>query len=53
MTDTDGIDATNANLDPSFPHGVFVVQDGANAAPTGTASQNFKLVPLEDVIPGP
>jgi 3-phytase len=48
VSDTDGIDATAANLGPAFPHGVFVAQDGKNEG----ANQNFKLVPWQ-AIRGP
>jgi 3-phytase len=44
--ETDGIDATAANLGPSFPHGIFVAQDGKNDGD----NQNFKLVPLETIL---
>ena len=44
---TDGVDVVTAGLGPSFPSGVLVVQDGENDG----APQNFKLVPLEDVLP--
>jgi 3-phytase len=44
--DTDGIDVSTADLGPSFPAGVLVVQDGSNDG----GAQNFKLVPLEDVL---
>jgi 3-phytase len=44
--ETDGIDVTTANLGPSFPHGVFVVQDGFN----DKGNQNFKLVPLQAIV---
>jgi len=43
VSDTDGLDATAANLGPAFPQGLLVVQDGSNAG----ANQNFKLVPLQ------
>ena len=39
--ETDGIDASSANLGPAFPQGVLVVQDGFNAP---ERRQNFKLV---------
>lgn len=42
---TDGIDVTNFPLGPSFPLGLFVVQDGGN----DTGNQNFKLVPWERI----
>jgi 3-phytase len=45
VSDTDGIDATAANLGPAFPQGVFVAQDGRN----DDGNQNFKLVPWEAV----
>lgn len=56
---TDGIDALAADLGPAFPHGVFICQDNANTAPGTAGNQNFKLVPLEQVVgltevdPGP
>jgi 3-phytase len=43
VSDTDGIDATAANLGPAFPQGVFVAQDGKNEG----GNQNFKLVPWQ------
>jgi 3-phytase len=46
VSDTDGIDATAANLGPAFPQGVFVAQDGTN----DDGNQNFKLVPLQAVL---
>ena len=45
--ETDGVDVTTADLGSAFPSGVFVAQDGENDG----AAQNFKLVPLEDVLP--
>ena len=47
VEDTDGIDVTTAELGPSFPAGLFVAQDGVNDG----EDQNFKLVPLQDVLP--
>ena len=44
-TDTDGIDVMNLSLGPSFPGGVFVVQDGSNLG----GNQNFKLVPWQTI----
>jgi 3-phytase len=44
--ETDGIDAATGNLGPTFPHGVFVAQDGSN----DNGNQNFKLVPLQLII---
>jgi 3-phytase len=45
VSDTDGIDATAANLGPAFPQGVFVAQDGKN----DDGNQNFKLVPWQAI----
>ncbi|WP_329388822.1 phytase [Streptomyces sp. NBC_01351] len=47
--DTDGIDATAANLGPAFPQGVFICQDGSNGTPGTSGYQNFKLVPLQRI----
>ena len=47
VSETDGIDVTSANLGPSFPHGVFIAQDGRNITPS--ERQNFKLVPWERI----
>jgi 3-phytase len=46
-SDTDGIDVVATPLGASFPSGVFVAQDGDNDEGT----QNFKLVPLEQIFP--
>lgn len=46
-SDTDGIDVTSASLGSTFPHGVFVAQDGKNTSPA--AAQNFKLVPWQRI----
>jgi 3-phytase len=49
VTQTDGIDVTNANLGPAFPQGMFIVQDGKNDG----CNQNFKYVswrPIADAI---
>lgn len=40
VSHTDGIDAASFNLDPTFPDGVFVVQDHINDG----GNQNYKLV---------
>jgi len=47
VEETDGIDVFAGSLGPQFPHGVFVAQDGYN----DKGNQNFKLVPLERVLP--
>jgi 3-phytase len=46
---TDGIDASTADLGPGFRHGMFVCQDHHNGDPDD-GNQNFKYVPLEDVV---
>ena len=46
-SDTDGIDVVATALGASFPAGVFVAQDGDN----DDGSQNFKLVPLDQIFP--
>jgi 3-phytase len=46
-SDTDGIDVAATPLGASFPSGVFVAQDGENDGQT----QNYKLVPLEQIFP--
>ncbi|MFZ3495818.1 phytase [Streptomyces sp. 5.8] len=38
--DTDGIDASAANLGPAFPQGVFICQDGSTGAPGTSGNQN-------------
>ena len=45
--ETDGIDVFAGSLGPQFPHGLFVAQDGYN----DKGNQNFKLVPLDKVLP--
>jgi 3-phytase len=47
VDNTDGIDVVNLPLGPTFPHGLFVTQDGDNADPE--ENQNFKLVPWEQI----
>lgn len=46
VSDTDGIDATAADLGPRFPGGLLVAQDGAN----DDGNQNFKLVALQQIL---
>ncbi|MFZ2995229.1 phytase [Sphingobium sp.] len=43
--ETDGIDVMLGDFGPNFPGGLFVAQDGHNAA----AAQNFKLVAWDDI----
>ena len=45
VQETDGLDATTTPLGPTFPFGIFVVQDGDNNG----LPQNFKFVPWESV----
>lgn len=47
VSETDGLDVTSANLGPTFPNGLLIVQDGRNITPDDR--QNFKLVPWERV----
>lgn len=46
-SDTDGIDVTTVSLGSAFPSGLFVAQDGKNEG----GAQNFKLVPLDAILP--
>jgi 3-phytase len=46
VSNTDGIDVTNAGLGALFPQGLFVAQDGEN---TGGDQTNFKLVAFESI----
>ncbi len=45
VSSTDGIDTISTGLGPSFPKGLFVVQDGDNEPD----ENNFKVVPWETV----
>lgn len=47
VSDTDGLEASAADLGGAFTGGVLVVQDGYKLLPDG--AQNFKLVPWEDI----
>ena len=42
--ETDGLDATAANLGPAFPGGLLAIQDGFNFDGQAKANQNFKAV---------
>lgn len=54
--ETDGIAALSRPLGDAFPHGVFVSQDGYNAAAPGTPDDgdrtdtNYKISDLSDVM---
>ena len=53
-TFTDGIDAVATDLGGYFQQGLFVCQDNRNTlANGGDANQNFKLVPLHEIVPLP
>ena len=45
VSETDGIDVTNANLGPFFPEGVFIAHDNDN----DLLYSNFKLIPWQDI----
>lgn len=44
--ETDGIDLMLGDFGPDYPGGLFIAQDGHNAA----AAQNFKLVAWDDIV---
>lgn len=44
--ETDGIELMLGDFGPAYPGGLFIAQDGHNAA----AAQNFKLVAWDDVV---
>ncbi|MDX3909619.1 MAG: phytase [Sphingobium sp.] len=44
--ETDGIDVALGDFGPDYPQGLFIAQDGHNAA----AAQNFKLVSWGDIM---
>lgn len=46
-SESDGVAVTTASLGSAFPHGVFVAQDDAD----DRGKQNFKLVPLQSIVP--
>lgn len=49
--DTDGIALHSGDFGKDWPAGLFVAQDGKNRDATGgKAPQNFKLVPLGDIL---
>ncbi|KAK0329360.1 hypothetical protein LTR94_037145, partial [Friedmanniomyces endolithicus] len=43
--ETDGIELMLGDFGPAYPGGLFIAQDGHNAA----AAQNFKLVAWDDI----
>lgn len=46
-SETDGLEASSANLGGLYEEGILIVQDGRNVLPAG--NQNFKLVPWSAV----
>ncbi len=46
-SETDGLEASSANLGGPYSDGILIVQDGRNVLPT--QEQNFKLVPWRDI----
>jgi len=45
VSDTDGIEVVSQALDPAFPNGFMIVQDGENTDSTGKhEKQNFKII---------
>ncbi len=47
--ETDGIDVINLNMGTDYPKGFFIAQDGENETNGKTNTQNFKLVPWEEI----
>ena len=49
VEETDGLEIYSEAIGESFPHGLFVVQDGFNYDAGEKVGQNFKYISLEDV----
>ncbi len=47
--ETDGIDVNNLALGEDFPNGIFIAQDGFNYTDGEEDTQNFKMVPWENI----
>ena len=47
--ETDGIDVINLSIGPNFPQGLFIAQDGFNYDGDSISTQNFKLVPWQNI----
>lgn len=47
--ETDGIDVLNFSFNETFKHGIFVAQDGFNFDGDTLNTQNFKLIPWEEI----
>lgn len=48
--ETDGIDIYSNAIGTTFPHGLFMAQDGYNYEGDSLISQNFKFVALEKIV---
>jgi 3-phytase len=49
VEETDGLDVCSLPLGASYPHGIFVVQDGFNYDDMSLSAQNFKIVPWDKI----
>lgn len=49
VKETDGIDVVNLRLNNKFPNGFFIAQDGYNSENGRDTTQNFKMVPWENI----
>lgn len=47
--ETDGIDVINLHMGSNYPKGFFIAQDGENETNGKENTQNFKIVPWEEV----
>ncbi len=51
VNDTDGIEVTSLALNPKFPMGFFIAQDGSNESPQGVSQrQNFKIMDFRKIL---
>lgn len=48
-SETDGIDVINLQMGTDYPKGFFIAQDGENKTNGNESTQNFKLVPWEEI----
>jgi len=51
VEETDGLDIVSDSLNPRFPQGILVLQDGFNYEGDSLVSQNFKYVSVTDLTP--
>ena len=49
VSDTDGLEIINTDLNKDFPDGILVVQDGDNTFKDTIQKQNFKFLSLKDL----